>query len=140
VKSIVVDASVAVKWVVAEDFSDQADLLRGSVLCAPAHWQAEAVNVLWAKVYRGDLLPAGAIDRARMLMQAPVELVPLSPLMDEALKQSLAYGITIYDSLYLALAVARDIAFVTADRKLLQKLSGDPNLMALVRWVGDLER
>jgi predicted nucleic acid-binding protein len=140
VKSIVVDASVAVKWVVAEDFSDQADLLKGSALCAPAHWQAEAVNVLWAKVYRGDLLPAGAIDRARMLMQAPVELVPLSPLMDEALKQSLAYGITIYDSLYLALAVARDIAFVTADRKLLQKLSGDPNLMALVRWVGDLER
>lgn len=139
-KSIVVDASVAVKWVVAEDFSDQADLLKGSALCAPAHWQAEAVNVLWAKVYRGDLLPAGAIDRARMLMQAPVELVPLSPLMDEALKQSLAYGITIYDSLYLALAVARDIAFVTADRKLLQKLSGDPNLMALVRWVGDLER
>jgi predicted nucleic acid-binding protein len=140
VKSIVVDASVAVKWVVAEDFSDQADLLKGSALCAPAHWQAEAVNVLWAKVYRGDLLPAGAIDRARMLMQAPIELVPLSPLMDEALKQSLAYGITIYDSLYLALAVARDIAFVTADRKLLQKLSGDPNLMALVRWVGDLER
>ena len=139
-KSIVVDASVAVKWVVAEDFSDQADLLKGSALCAPAHWQAEAVNVLWAKVYRGDLLPAGAIDRARMLMQAPVELVPLSPLMDEALKQSLAHGITIYDSLYLALAVARDIAFVTADRKLLQKLSGDPNLMALVRWVGDLER
>ncbi len=139
-KSVVVDASVAVKWVVAEDFSDQADLLKGSALCAPAHWQAEAVNVLWAKVYRGDLLPAGAIDRARMLMQAPVELVPLSPLMDDALKQSLACGITIYDFLYLALAVARDIAFVTADRKLLQKLSGDPNLMASIRWVGDLER
>ena len=139
-KRVVIDASVAVKWVVAEDFSDQAGLLRGSALCAPAHWQAEAVNVLWAKVYQGDLLPAGAIDRARMLMQAPVELVPLSSLMDEALKQSLAHRITIYDSLYLALAVARDIAFVTADRKLLQKLSGDSNLMALVRWVGDLER
>jgi predicted nucleic acid-binding protein len=140
VKRVVVDASVAVKWVVAEEFSEQAALLKGNALCAPAHWQAEAVNVLWAKVYRGDLAPAGAVDRARMLMQAPVELMPLSSLMDEALRQSLAYGITIYDSLYLALALARGIVFVTADRKLLQKLSGDPSLMALVRWVGDLER
>lgn len=139
-KRVVVDASVAAKWVVPEEFSEQADLLKENALCAPAHWQAEAVNVLWSKVYRGDLLPADVIERARALMQAPVESVPLPALMDMALKQSLAYRITIYDSLYLALAVAREITFVTADRKLFRNLSGDPNLISLVRWIGDLER
>ncbi len=54
--AVVVDASVAAKWVVEEAFSAQAaSLLTGNTLHAPAHWLAEAVNVLGAKVARGEL-------------------------------------------------------------------------------------
>lgn len=134
----VVDASVAAKWVVPEEFSEQASLLKGRALCAPAHWQAEAVNVVWSKVCRRELSAAEAVPRARALMRAPVELVPLSGLMDEALKHSLAHEIAVHDSLYLALAIARDIMFVTADRKLLRKLRAASAFAAHTCWVGDL--
>jgi predicted nucleic acid-binding protein len=140
VNGIVIDASVAAKWVVPEEYSEQAGSLRENALCAPAHWQAEAVNVIWSKVYRGELSAAEATRRARILMGAPVEPVPLPALMEEALRLSLAYRITIYDSLYLSLAAARDIGFVTAERKVLRSIGGDAKLVQRVRWVGDLER
>ena len=45
-----VDASVAVKWVVEEDHSAKAMLLLGlDARHAPDHWRAEAVNVLWSR-------------------------------------------------------------------------------------------
>jgi predicted nucleic acid-binding protein len=47
VKATVVDASVAVKWVVEEAYSAKAALLlRCDTLHAPDHWSVEAVNAL----------------------------------------------------------------------------------------------
>ena len=43
----VVDASVAVKWVVEEPDSAAAGVLAGPLLHAPAHWLAKAANVVW---------------------------------------------------------------------------------------------
>jgi predicted nucleic acid-binding protein len=138
-KRAVVDASVAAKWVVAEEWSEQASLLLAcDTLCAPAHWLAEAVNVLWAKAARNELTQAAASERARALVQAPIESVPLPGLIEQALMQSLAHQITVYDSLYLVLAVARSMPLVTADAKLIRKISRDPRMRAHLQWVGDL--
>jgi predicted nucleic acid-binding protein len=53
VREAVVDASVAAKWVVEEDHSEKAaSLLQYGRRCARDHWLAEAVNVLWSKVYK----------------------------------------------------------------------------------------
>lgn len=68
-RTAVVDASVAVKWVFAEDHLDAALRLLGQAdsLLAPAHWLAEATNALWAKSIRGDLseaeVPGGQFPR-----------------------------------------------------------------------------
>jgi predicted nucleic acid-binding protein len=135
----VVDASVAVKWVVEEDHSAKAMLLLGlDARHAPDHWRAEAVNVLWSKVFHGDLSAADAEERMTVLLRAPVIATPIADLMPRAFAIAVAHMVTIYDSLYVALAETRDIPLVTADERLIRRLSGDVALAKLLVWVGDL--
>jgi predicted nucleic acid-binding protein len=134
-----VDASVAVKWVVEEAHSDAAALLLTyDALHAPDHWQAEAINVLWAKTLRGDLDLAAAEERMTGLMRAPVTGSPLAGLMARAFAISAARQITICDSLYVALAEKLDVPLVTADAKLLRNLASDARPVARAVWVGDM--
>src|SRR5256885_7349326 len=51
---IVVDASVAVKWVLNEPRTDAALALCEEELVAPALWLAEAANALWRHVRLGE--------------------------------------------------------------------------------------
>ncbi len=138
-KEIVVDASVAVKWVVEEDHSAKAALLlRCEARHAPDHWQVEAINVLWAKVFRGDLSAADAQARMTVLLRAPVVGTPIASLMPRAFAISVVHSVTIYDSLYVALAEQRDLKLVTADARLIRRLSDDVALGQRMVWVGDV--
>jgi predicted nucleic acid-binding protein len=139
VTDYVVDASVAVKWVVQEDYSEQAaKMLEGDSLHAPAHWMAETVNALWGKVLRGALTADAATERAEALLNAPVRVHALPGLVQNALSLSMAHGITVYDSLYVALAIASGLKLITDDRTLIQKLSASSVPPGLFMWVGDL--
>ena len=138
-KEAVIDASVSVKWVVEEDHSAKATLLlQCQSLHAPDHWQAEAVNVLWARVFKGDLAAADAEERMAVLLRAPIVGTPIATLMPRAFAISVAHMVTIYDSLYVALAEKLNIPLVTADERLVRRLSGDAALGKRVVWVGDL--
>jgi predicted nucleic acid-binding protein len=139
VRQVVVDASVAAKWVVEEDHSAQAALLLACDAChAPDHWRAEAVNVLWSKVFRGDLAAPDAAERMTVLLRAPVIDTPIATLLPHAFAIAVAHIVTIYDALYVALAEQRDIPLVTADERLIRRLAGDPALAKRMVWVGDL--
>jgi len=139
VRQAVVDAAVAVKWVIEEDHSAKAALLLGfDARHAPDHWRAEAINVLWSKVFHGDLSVAGAEERMTILLRAPVIATPIAGLMPRAFAIAVAHTVTIYDSLYVALAETRDIPLVTADERLIKRLAGNPALAKLMVWVGDL--
>lgn len=138
-RRIVVDASVAAKWVVEEAHSPKAEILLAfDARYAPDHWRAEAVNVLWAKVFRGDLTPADAEERMKVLMRAPILDTPIATLMPRAFSIAVACMVTIYDALYLALAEERDVGFVTADERLIRRMAGDPAWARRMIWVGDL--
>ena len=52
---IVIDASVAVKWVIDEPESEAAVALRDQELIAPALWLAEAANALWRHARIGEI-------------------------------------------------------------------------------------
>lgn len=135
----VVDASVAAKWVLDEEHSGQAArLLNLPALYAPAHWLAEAVHVLSTKVVRGELTADEAKERAGILLLAPVRVDPLAGLAQSALSISVAARLSGYDGLYVALAVFRSIPFVTADRRLINKLASSSLATGLVVWVGDI--
>ena len=110
-----------------EDRSDKAVLLLAyDQLHAPDHWLAEAVNVIWSKVYRGDLDPADARERTTVLLRSPVRVTAISSLMPAAFAISVDHSIPVCDGLYLALAAARGIPFVTDDGILAQRLRGTP--------------
>jgi predicted nucleic acid-binding protein len=89
---IVVDASVAVKWVLSETGSDAADALLDQDLMAPVLWLAEAANVLWRKARIGDISAEQANTRLFELMNAPVASVAMEPYLEQALKFAVAIG------------------------------------------------
>jgi predicted nucleic acid-binding protein len=122
--SLVVDASVAAKWIIAEPLSDQAIavLSRPEDLIAPDLLAAEVASVLWKKVRTGDLTEVEATRRFAALSGMGLELVATPPLVPRALSFALKAQRTVYDSLYLALAEERDCKFVTADEKLVNAL------------------
>ena len=122
----VVDASVAVKWVVAEDGSDAAAaLLDGRPLVAPELILPECANILWKKATRGELTADEASLAANLLARMEVELVGHRPSMPAALGLALRLGHPAYDCAYLALAIERDLPMVTADRRLVRAVQKD---------------
>ena len=136
---VVVDASVTAMWVVEEDHSANAALLLDyEKLHAPSHWRAEAANVLWAKVFRGDLTAEDAEERMSVLNRAPVVDSATAGLMPRAFAISVAHAVTVYDSLYVALAEELDVPFVTADQELIRRLAGDARLGPRMVWIGGM--
>lgn len=137
VNLIVVDAAVAVKWVVAEEHSEAASALQqGPTLHAPAHWMAESINALWAKTVRGDLSAADASSRAAALAQAPVRAAALAGLSEAALASSLALRVAVCDSLCIVLAQRLNAIFVTSDLALGRKAAASSLPSGLVHFVG----
>ncbi len=70
---LVVDASVAVKWLVAEDGSDAADrLLTDDDLHAPRLMASEVANALWRKARLGEIERGQAGTLTAALSEMPV--------------------------------------------------------------------
>ena len=122
---LVVDAGVAVKWYVPEEGSDAAAGLLDSAhhLLAPELLLAEFGNVLWKKVQRGVLAPREAEEIVDAFLEAcPVTFYASHPLLPSAFKLATNVQCTVYDSFYLAVAVAENCRLVTADDRLVAKL------------------
>ena len=115
---LVIDASVAAKWVVTEVDSDAAHALLDQELLVPDVLFGECANVLWKKVVRGELDASTADLATSALLAACVDVFPSIPLVPKALKLAILLRHPVYDCLYLALAAAEHAVLVTADRRL----------------------
>ena len=120
----IIDASVAIKWVVEEDGTPEAlVLLEAGFLSAPDLLIPECINILWKKVRRFEFEKDEAIMAARLLQKSDVEILPARILMEEVLKLSVALDHADYDCIYLSLALEKDWRFVTADKRLSRKVN-----------------
>jgi len=135
--SIVIDASVALKWVLAEAGQDLADALLDRDLIAPSLWLIEAANALWRRTTRGEITTTEAAERLAELMQAPVTTTPVEADIAAAIGLATQLGHPVYDCLYLALAIREDTVVVTADARFHAAVSGYPALAGRVRRLGD---
>ena len=115
--ALVVDASVALKWVLPEPDSHLAQALAegDEELLVPDFWLNEACNVCWLQVRKGTW----SADEAREALQLLRAQVPPTPtgdlaLHDVALDIGLATGHSTYDTLYVAFAVAMGARGVVA--------------------------
>ena len=115
----VVDASVAVKWLVAEEDADLADRLAasGEDLHAPRLMASEAANVLWRKARVGEIERAEASAAMALLTDMPVRWNDDETVGADAVRLALALDHPVYDCVYLALAHRIGATVVTADRR-----------------------
>ncbi len=137
----VLDASVVLKWFVPEIHSDQARTL----LSATHHYLSpdllfpEVGNAIWKKVRRGELTAWEGQRLAADIATVAVETVPTRGLMIDAHALAIAIGLTVYDAMYLALAVRLETALITADDRLVRTVAAHPLTAAHVRLVQTFE-
>jgi predicted nucleic acid-binding protein len=115
IDAIVVDASVALKWLVPEPDSDRAAELLNRPLLSLDFMQIECGSALWSRVRRGMFSRDDAIRMMGILRGAPLTWVPVGGVAEDAFSVALELDHPIYDCLYLALARAEGLSVVTAD-------------------------
>ncbi|MDX1932685.1 MAG: type II toxin-antitoxin system VapC family toxin [Capsulimonadales bacterium] len=132
----VVDASVAIKWFLPEvhDMHARRLLTGGHALLVPDLLFPEVGNILRKRVQRNDITATEADTILQTLGSLPLEVSPSWPLVTVALTIACHAGRTVYDSLYLALAIREKTQMVTADEKLYNALQTSP-LVSVILWV-----
>jgi predicted nucleic acid-binding protein len=122
--AIVVDASVAIKWFVAEADSGAADeLLQEEVeLHAPLLLMSEFANGL-CKNFRKKLIDSVQAETAlKGIRRTITHWHAAEPMLGDAMGLSLRLDHPVYDFLYVALAARNGLKCVTADQRFLRKI------------------
>lgn len=120
---LVVDSSVAIKWVVPEPDSTVAvDLVGPFRLIAPHLIYAECANVLWKKQRRGEISRSELLSAVGVVDDFSVETVSMRELTAPAVDLSILLDHAVYDCFYLALSIVQECKLVTADGRLYRKI------------------
>ena len=137
-RRLVVDASVGAKWFVIENDSDAADkLLEYDVeLCAPDFIAVEFGSVLTKRMRRQLVDSEIAAGNMNAFRGIGLRLYQTGPLAQSAFDLALTIGNSIYDDLYLALALKLNCKVVTADRKFYNAVANSP-FAKHMRWFAD---
>lgn len=120
---MIVDASVAIKWLVLEEDSEAANsLLARSDLIAPDFLACEVANAIWRKCEQNELtaVPSGLSQ----LMGLFGRVEPVHPHIVRATQMAIDLGHPADDCFYLAMAEAFGDELVTADIRLVRRLAG----------------
>lgn len=121
------DASALAKTIVEEPGSDDANsaFAHAEEPIAPDWVVVELAQVLWKRSRRGEISGQQAVDRLQAIGRLSLELLPTLGQTLPALELALAHHHSVYDCLYVAVALSEDASLVTADVKL-------PNLARLL--------
>lgn len=135
----VVDSSVGMKWFVPEVHSADAQRLQDPAheLHVPTFFDVEMGNILWKKLQRGELTRDETDDIRNQLPGLPVTRHAAAPLMTAAFDIAVQTQRTVYDCLYLALAVQLGGQMVTADQRLSNAIAAT-SWSANICWIEDV--
>lgn len=137
----VLDASVAVKWFLrgpSETLAEESiallrDYVNGRLsLTVPDLFWAEVGNILWKAVKQARITADGAMDSIDTLRSFGIAGVSNSRLLEDAFAIATAFDRSVYDALYVALAVAEGAPLITADERLVNALGS----RFPVKWLG----
>ncbi|MGI6631857.1 MAG: type II toxin-antitoxin system VapC family toxin [Bacillota bacterium] len=137
----VVDASVVAKWFLKDEIACSAavqmkeDFVEGRIsIVAPSLFVYEMASLLGVSVKRGRLTAQDAIDAFEELTAMRIPLIEHSTITPLAVSMAAANGHSAYDNAYVALAMALNSQFYTADKVLLRNLG-----TKYAGWVRDID-
>ena len=121
--TLVVDSSVAVKWFKPDAEHGVAEALalleaqrdERIELAAPTHLRLEVLNALWSHRIGAVRLRQAAADLEDFGL---AWFEPDAALLDASALVAVEHALTIYDALFIALAIRLDAPLLTADRTL----------------------
>jgi len=141
VSRLVLDASVAIKWLLpasGENLAAEALALyerytRGKfVIAVPDLFWAETANALCNAARRGRITRLARESSFQELRRFDFATVNSLMLIDRAFELATRFGQTVYDCLYVALAIESEAELITADERLANALGAH----VPVRWLG----
>lgn len=141
-ESIVVDASVAFKWLIYEEYSDEARslLLQWRTeqidILAPSWFMFEIVNILYKYIRRGELTLAEGIRLIGVTRRLDIRILEYDQdLHVRALEITNQFRLSAaYDAHYLALAERLNCELWTAEERLWNSVRAS---LGWVRWIGE---
>ncbi len=129
IKSIVVDASVVLAWILADERSTHTDALYEKALedqislNAPTLLISEVINSLKSAVTRKRATKKQAQEGLRHFFTLDIQLHSLQEMSTEVLDTAIRYDISGYDAQYVALAKHYNASLYTLDTKLKRKIA-----------------
>jgi predicted nucleic acid-binding protein len=142
---VVVDASVALKWVINESDSAKAHALlidwsgEGIIMLAPVLFTYEITNILYQNVRKNEITlekAKSALEDIRFL-GIEIDIPQDFSLSRRAIELAHKFGFgATYDSHYLALAEREGCELWTADTKMWKAVKGQ---VSWVRWLEDYQ-
>jgi predicted nucleic acid-binding protein len=146
--AVVVDASVALKWVLFEEFNDQARALYEAALHAhrpllvPPHFFSEVTSALYQRTRTREparhLTEDEAQEALTRFSRFHVQTAAPEDLYERAFLFAREHRLpSLYDSIYVVLAEMMDVQLWTADRRLFTTAAPAASWM---RWIGDYQQ
>ena len=120
----VLDCSTTMAWIFADEANEQTNELRASLLeetaCVPALWPIEVANVLLVATRRDRIRETEWLQLLQALATLPIETDTETEerALSDSLRLALAHDLSVYDAVYLELALRRGLPLATLDREL----------------------
>jgi predicted nucleic acid-binding protein len=139
----VLDASVAVKWFLSpkdEPLSAEAlalykEYLQGKVsFIVPDIFWAEVGSAFWKAIRLGRFQKASAEEAISSLAKCELPTFTIAALLERAFLIATTFDRSVYDALYVALAVQSGAELITADERLVTALAA----RFRVKWLGSI--
>ncbi|MGD0105440.1 MAG: type II toxin-antitoxin system VapC family toxin [Rhodopila sp.] len=120
---VVIDASVTAAWCFADEATEASRTLHRSLpyrqVVVPVLWHAECANLLLMAERRNRASPDRCTELLDLLGGLPIETDDeTARIRGPVVRAARAHRLTIYDAIYLDLAVRRAIALATRDKEL----------------------
>ena len=122
--TLVLDCSLAMAWVFPDEATEATDRLLDALTdgraFVPALWPAEVANVLLVATRRRRIAATDWPRIRRNLDALPIRIDPVSAsrVWDEVLEVAHAHRLSVYDAMYLELAIRMRLPLATLDRAL----------------------
>ena len=126
--AFVLDASVAITWLLDDEENPLAEAARWRIVdggaFVPQIWHLEIRNALLVAERRRRISAQGAVTRLRSLKELPI-YTDTEPDLESAVELARGHHLAIYDAVYLDLARRRNEALATLDTALVRAATAE---------------